>query len=60
MKAICSVPVQIYDEGLAGVYRAGQVIDGAAARRLAERYPEYFRAVEKPSKPAKAGESEPE
>lgn len=60
MKAICLIPVQIYEPGLAGIYKKGQVVDGAAARRLVERYPEYFRTVEKPSKPAKAGESEPE
>lgn len=60
MKAICQLPVQIYDEGLAGVYKAGQVVEGAAARRLAECYPDYFRAVEKPSRPAKAGEGESE
>lgn len=59
-RAICLMPVQIYDEDLAGNYKAGQVVAGAKALRLAERYPEYFRAVGKPSKPAKAGERESE
>lgn len=42
MKAVCTRPVEIYDEGLTGVYRPGQVVEGEKARLLVERYPEYF------------------
>ena len=42
MKAVCTRPVEIYDEGLTGVYQPGQEVEGEKARLLAARYPEYF------------------
>lgn len=42
MKAVCMRPVEIYDEGLTGVYKPGQVVEGEQARLLVERYPEFF------------------
>jgi hypothetical protein len=42
MRAICSIPVQLYDEGLTGIYAVGDVIEGEKARLVLERYPQYF------------------
>jgi len=40
--AICFVPVQLYDEGLTGLYSVGDVLEGGAAEMALARYPEYF------------------
>ena len=45
MKAICRVPVEIYDDDLRGVYAPGQVVEGQRAKSLVERYPQHFDAV---------------
>lgn len=44
--AICFVPVQLYDEGLAGLYAVGDVLEGNAAEQALARWPEYFVAGE--------------
>lgn len=54
MKAKCLMPVQVYDEGLTGCYAAGQVVEGEQARRLLDRYPEYFEVVPNGKKEGKA------
>lgn len=48
MKAVCRTPVEIYDEGLRGVYAPGQVIEGPRAKLLVERYPQHFEAQRAP------------
>jgi hypothetical protein len=50
-KAVCNRPVQLYDEELAGLYQAGQVLEGEKAALAIERYPDYFAPVQ----PAKKG-----
>ena len=42
MKVKCTVPVQIYDPGLTGIYHTGQVVEGEKAAELLDRYPQYF------------------
>lgn len=42
MKAVCTRPVQIYDEGLTGIYQPGHEVEGEQARLLVERYPLFF------------------
>lgn len=42
VEAICSVPVQVYDDDLAGVYEVGDVLTGEKARLALKRYPDYF------------------
>jgi|GEM_PF-4685906 len=50
MKLVCLSPVTIYDEGLSGRYRAGEVPDGDF--RLAELHPDFFRLVPDDGTPA--------
>lgn len=45
MKVKCMMPVQVYDDGLTGVYAAGQEVEGENAQLLADRYPQYFQSV---------------
>lgn len=44
--AICVVPVEVYEDGLVGTYAPGQTVEGDAAERLLDGYPEYFREGE--------------
>ena len=53
MKAKCIMPVQVYDEGLEGVYAAGQEVEHEKARLLVERYPQYFAVVRTAKKEGK-------
>lgn len=45
MKARCRAPVQIYEQGVEGVYEPGQIIGDDRAARLVEQYPRWFEAV---------------
>ncbi|MFB3828958.1 MAG: hypothetical protein ACE15B_19485 [Bryobacteraceae bacterium] len=42
-RAICVVPVQLYDPELAGEYQPGAVLEGERASLALQRYPNYFR-----------------
>jgi hypothetical protein len=42
LKAICSIPVQIYDREIAGIYDVGDALEGEKARLALVRYPQYF------------------
>ena len=53
-KAICVVPVQLYDPELTGRYAAGQVLEGDRALAVLDRYPDYFR----PAEPVKKGKEQ--
>jgi hypothetical protein len=46
MKARCIQPVQLYDAGLTGIYKIGQIVDGEVAERVLAEYPAYFEEVE--------------
>ena len=50
-RAVCRVPVQIYGPE-AGLYRAGDILEGERAAAVLSAYPEYFAPV----KPAKEKE----
>lgn len=45
MKARCTAPVQIYEQGADGIYEPGQIISDSRAARLVENYPRWFEAV---------------
>jgi hypothetical protein len=49
-KAVCVVPVQLYDAELPGVYAAGQVLEGERAELALARHPDYFQPVEPATK----------
>jgi hypothetical protein len=53
MKAVCKMPVEIYDEDLRGVYSPDQIIESPRAELLVDRYPQYFEAA--PAKAQKGG-----
>lgn len=49
MQAICTMPVELYDEELRGYYQPGQVIEGELAQLALERHPEAFKAGSSPA-----------
>jgi hypothetical protein len=51
-KAVCTVPVQLYDAELAGMYQPGAVLEGEKATLALARYPHCFR----PGDPRKKGD----
>jgi hypothetical protein len=48
-RAVCRMPVELYDSDLRGYYKAGDVLDGEKAAAVLDRYPMYFA----PATPAK-------
>lgn len=58
MKVKCVMRVQIYDDDLRNVYETDQVVEGALAPLLVERYPQFFTPVEAPVRKAKEGVKE--